>query len=196
VGLRSIRGAVSRYTAQAVEPFSPVSIEPSADSRAHLKWEQLRTAAVAGQTLSLDFTEGELQALIQSTQWRDWLRVALGGNEAVVRFSFPLAALGDWVAASMLVGDIKDRGLVGRARIRLAQKDAAPHVSFQELVLNDQVLEDLPRGHAEDWVRGAFVNAVSDPELAPSLPPVFKALQGVEVREGLLVVAVGPGSGR
>jgi hypothetical protein len=159
-----------------------------------LKWEQLSAAVAAGQTLSHEFTEGEVQALIHSTPWRDWVRVSFVGDEASLRFSFPLSALGDWLAASFLVGDIKDRWLVGNARVRLMRKDEALFVSFQELVLNEQFLEDLPRGHAGDWVSGAFLNALKDPELGASLPPVFKALQSVEVREGRLFVGVGPGN--
>jgi hypothetical protein len=191
VGLRSIRGAVKRYTATSVEPLAPMSIEASAENAARLKWDQLNAAALAGQNLSLEFTEGEVQALIHSTAWRDWVRVSLEGDEAGLSFSFPLGALGDWVAASFLVGDIKDRGLVGSARVRLARGESGLHVSFQELVLNDQVLEDLPRGHAGDWVSGAFLNALKDPELGASLPPVCKSLQDVQMRDGRLVVAVG-----
>jgi len=193
VGLRSIRGAVGKYTAQSAEPFAAIAIESSAETSARLKWEQLSSAAAAGQTLSHEFTEGEVQALIHSTPWRDWVRVSFVGDEASLRFSFPLSAVGDWLAASFLVGDIKDRGLVGNARVRLMRKDGALFVSFQELVLNEQFLEDLPRGHAGDWVSGAFANTLQDPALASSLPPVFKALQSVEVRDGRLIIGVGPG---
>ncbi len=193
VGIRSIRGAVNRYTATSVQPLAPISIEATADVAAGLKWGNLSAAALAGQNLSLEFTEGEIQALIHTTPWRDWVRVSLKGNEAGLRFSFPLAALGNWVAASFLVGDIKERGLVGSARVSLMRKDSELHVSFQELVLNDQVLEDLPRGHAGDWVSGAFLNALKDPELGASLPPVFKALHEIQVRDGRLVVEVGGG---
>ncbi len=201
VGLRSLREAVEQYTSAAIEPLAQIRVDQELASQATSKWAELNSAAIAGTALVHDFSTDELQGLLQGSHWRDWVRVGLSGDEAKIQFSLPLASLGEWVAASRLVGSIKDRGLVGSARIRIAPKDAthtsatnkaAPfQINFQELVLNQQVLEDLPRGYAADWVTGALTSAISDRELSSSFAPVFRALERLELRDGRLVVAVG-----
>lgn len=201
VGLRSLRGAVDRYTCASTEPLAPTAVDQELVNLAGSKWAELNAASIAGAPLSIQFSEGELQALVNETPWRDRVRVGLLGNEAKIQFSIPLSSLGDWVAASRLVESIKDRALVGSARVRLvprddaqetaASKDLPVQVIFQELILNEQVLDELPRGHASDWVSGALKSALIDPALRASFSPVFRAIQGLDLRDGRLIIAVG-----
>lgn len=191
-GLRSMRSAVEQYTAARSESFSPVSIDPSITTTALRKVNDLDGAVRAEQTLTVEFSEQEVQALIEQTPWRNWMRMGLQGEDVSLKFSFPLAALGDWAAASFLVGDIKERFLVGSAKCRLALKDSKPQLAFSELVLNDKTLEDLPRGHAAEWVVGAVSHGIESSKVEGSFPPALRGLREVVVRDGLLVVAVGP----
>jgi hypothetical protein len=193
-GLRSMRAAVVRYTAQNVEQLEFVAIDSSALESAGPKLAQLRTAANDGASATVEFSQQELQALIGSSEWRDWVRVNLEGNEAKLWFSFPLAALGDWSAASFLVGDIRERALVGSAKCRIEFRQGKPQMSFSELNLNKEVLEDLPRGHAADWIIGAISDALRDPEFKAPIFATLKSIRDVTLRNGRLVVSVGKGA--
>jgi hypothetical protein len=186
-----MRGAVSRYTAQSVEPLEAVSIDVRSLESARPKLAQLHTAASDGSSVTVEFSEQELQALIGSSGWRDWMRVKFEGDEAKFRFSFPLAALGDWSAASYLVGDIRDRALVGSAKCRIELRQGKLQLSFFELVLNKQELEDLPRGHAADWISGAISEAITHSEPDDPIFTTLNKIRDVTLHNGLLTVSVG-----
>jgi hypothetical protein len=191
-GLRSMRSAVDQYTATTAEAFPSASPDPSVASTANTKVAELNNAAREQRASSVEFSEQEVQALIEQTPWRNWVRVNFGGEDVVLKFSFPLAALGDWVAASFLVGDIKERFLVGSAKCRFGFNEGQPKLAFLELVLNEKTLEDLPRGHAAEWIVGAVSQSVESAKTEGLVPPGLKGLREVVIRDSRLVVAVGP----
>jgi hypothetical protein len=190
-GLRSMRSAVDQYTAREFALLPPISIAAEARSSAALKLAELQTAAQDGRGARVEFTQPEVQALIESTPWKDWLRIGIAGDELSLTFAFPLAALGDWQAASFLVGDISERALVGNARCNFQLIDKTPKLKFLELVLNGHLLEDLPRGHAGEWITGAIAQAAQDPESGTNLPLVLRAIAEARVVDGKLSIAVG-----
>lgn len=190
-----MRSAVEQYTARTAELLPSVTIDPSVTSKAQSMLGELRRAVAEKQNLQAEFTEQEVQALIDQSTWRDWVRIGLNGEEATVRFSFPLAALGDWEAASFVVANLKERFLVGDARGRFGLSAGKPTLSFSHLVLNDNQLEDLPRGHAAEWVLGAVSHSIeaSPTEEAVGDSPIsrLRNLREVSIRDSRLVVVVG-----
>lgn len=191
-GLRSMRSAVDQYTVESSEPLPVLAVDGATASAALDKLQQLRTAVQKGTPATIELSDREIQALISETTWRDRLHVTITGGEMSLNFSFPLGVLGQWSAASRLVGDISQRSLVGKIRGSFALKEGKPKLGFSELVLNNKVLEDLPRGHAAEWVVGAVAHAMADPEVQGAASPVVKRLREVVIRDGRLLISVGP----
>ena len=101
-------------------------------------------------------------ARIRSTTWKDRIRVGLKSDYMDLSFSIPLASLGEWEAASFIVKKIKDRFINGSARCQISIKDGTPKLSFSKLTLNHRELEDMPRGHAAEWVSGAIAELAKE----------------------------------
>jgi len=191
LGLRSMRVAVKQYTAETFSRLAPLDVDAGVTDSSLKKLADLRSAVGAGRRETFEFSGPEVQSIISATQWRDRVQVAIRGDELEATFAFPLAALGDWAVASYIVSDIKDRALVGDARCKFGFIDGVPKLSFSKLVLNKQELEDLPRGHAAEWIVGAVSEVIKERESAEELVPVLRAIRQVELRDGRLFVTVG-----
>jgi hypothetical protein len=184
---RSIGTAVDKYTANTGIALKDISVDSVVVREGVTKFFQLQDALNARAPIALSFTSAELQGLVSTTPWRDWVRVDLGANNLSAQFSIPLAALGDWYAASFVVGKVKDRFLTGSSQCQVSIRDGALKVSFSELVLNGEQLEDMPRGHAAEYVVGAINEMGAENDSKLSLLKRFKSL---EVVDGKLVVEV------
>lgn len=187
--LRSMRDAVEQYTSATLVPLASVEVQAEVDSLASEKLAGIQAALAARRELSVDFSEQEIQALIQRSSWSEWLRVSLRGEDVSVQFAFPLAALGEWYAASFLVGNITERTLVGRAQGVVKVDAGVPSLSISHLVLNNKTLEDLPRGYAAEWIVGALTNLPSG-TAADSVS--IQSIRKLSIHDGRLQVTVGP----
>lgn len=194
-GLRSMRSAVDQYIAREFTPLAPIAVRSEAASSALRKIGELQAAGREDRALEVEFSDQEVQALIDATPWKNWLRVGFSGDEVSLTFALPLAALGEWKAASLLVGDISERALVGNARCRFHLSDKKPKLSFSELVLNGHSLEDLPRGHAGEWITGAIAQAAQDTESEVASVETLRKLREVKIKDGKLAVVVGVSDG-
>jgi hypothetical protein len=190
-GVKSVRQAVEQYTSQVAPPLEMPPVDPSAAESGSIKFTALRKAYNEGTPYTVEFSEGELMGIIQSSPWKDKLRVALVDNEMAVTFSFPLSDLGDWKAASVLFGDIGGRALRGDAQGRFEILEGKASLNLSKLRLNDRPLEDMARAHAAEWVLGAFNAAVAgNKPIADSAQPPedLKRIQRMVVQAGRLTI--------
>jgi hypothetical protein len=184
----SMREAVEQYTANTSGFLPSVSSSELDANEGIRKINQLRAAISENRNESVALSSAELQAVIGTTPWKDWIRVELIEDSVAIRFSLPLAALGEWQAASFVFNRIKDRFISGSAKCQISIKQGDTKVSFSELTLNDKKLEDMPRGHASQWVSGAIAELAKEDT---SSLRVLKKLKDVSVIDGKLVVQVG-----
>ena len=184
---RSMREAVDRHLSSVPSPLSSVSYSETDADEGMRKINLLRSAINENRAESVMFSSADLQGAIGATSWKDWIRVELNSDFVNLRFSLPLAALGEWEAATRIVDTIKDRFLTGSARCLLSIKEGEIRLSFSELTLRDRKLEDMPRGHAAEYVSGAIMALAKDDA---STMHVLNKLQEVSVIDGKLQVRV------
>ena len=190
-GIKSVRQAVEQYTADSALPLDVPPVDSGAIESGASKLAALKKAYAEGVAYNAELSEAELQGIIQSSQWRDKLRVALAGDQAAATFSFPLSDLGDWKAASVLFGDVGARALRGDAQGRFEIQDGKASLTLSKLHLNERPLEDMARAHAADWVLGAFNAAVagSNPASDNTQPPdALKRIQKIAVQGDRVIV--------
>lgn len=184
---KSMREAVEQHLATVPSPLPPVSLSETDADEGLRKINLLRTAIAENRSESATFSSAELQAVIGNTSWKEWIRVDLNSDFIDLRFSLPLTALGEWEAATRIVDMIKDRFLTGSARCQMSIKDGEIKLSFSELTLKDRKLEDMPRGHAAEYVAGAIMALVQEDA---STLRVLNKLHEVAVIDGKLQVRV------
>jgi hypothetical protein len=159
--VNSIRSAVDKYTTTIPSAIVPVATEEVAVSSAQARLSELVSAFNERRVHKVALSETDLRALLNQTSWRNRASVALVGNELKVSFAFPLSLIGDWKAASALVGDIAERQASGMAQGEFSVRNGVVSIKLSHLVLNEHPLEDMARGHASEWLAGA-VNSMLD----------------------------------
>jgi hypothetical protein len=192
-GVKSVRQAVEQYTAQSAPPLDSIAVDSVTMESANSKFVALQKAYSERTPHSIELSEGELNAIIQSSSWRNKVRVLVVGDELAATFSFPLSDLGDWQAASIIFGDIGGRALRGDAQGRFVISDGKASLTLSKLNLNQRPLEDMARSHAAEWMMGAFHAAVSDdgPSVDRSEPPeALKRIEKIAVEDGRLKVQI------
>jgi hypothetical protein len=190
-GVRSVREALEQYTSDSALPLDVPPVDSSAIASGASKLAALKKAYSEGAAYRAELSEAELQGIIQSSPWRDKLRVSLAGDEVAAMFSFPLSDLGDWQAASVLFGDVGARALRGDAQGRFEISEGKASLKLSTLHLNKRPLEDMARAHAADWVVGAFNSAVAGnnpPSESNQTPDTLKQIQKIAVQGGRITV--------
>jgi hypothetical protein len=192
-GVKSMRQAVEKYTSQTAPPLDSIVVDPATTEIANAKFVALKKAYSERASHSVELSEGEINALIQSSSWKNKVRVALVGDELAATFSFPLSDLGSWQAASMLLGDIGGRALRGDAQGRFAIADGKASLTLSKLNLNQRPLEDMARSHAAEWILGAFNAAMVGDNTAgdnSALPEVLTRVEKVALQDGRVTVQI------
>ena len=187
----SLQQATARYTSTCAPPLVVEPVLPDAAIAGRERYRELVQAFSTSQPSSVSFSEAELRGLVQSSDLKDALDLSIVQDELALRFSLPLALLGEWEAASMVVSDIATRSIVGSAKIKATStRDGKVQLSFSELVLNDSTLGDLARGHAADWVLGAAQATISAYLKATSQPDVIVAdrLRSISISDNKITV--------
>ena len=189
-----MQSAVKQYTSESAPPLGVSLVEETAVASGREKYARITDAISKGQTLSESISVKELQGLIQASNFKDRLDVSMSQSQLRIRFSLPLAALGDWVAASALVNDIASRSIVGDASGTISVKSGKVTVVLSDLVLNGTALGEMPRGHAAEWIAGALEAAATpDPASATTTFPLERL--SLELRDESIVVDVAPDQG-
>jgi hypothetical protein len=177
-----MRSALEQYTAETVVPVAVSELEPALADAAKQRFILL-SQALSGETpFEGEFSEGELRAAIQGSSWRGKLDLKLQGEEVDLKFGFPLSDLGEWQAASVIAKDIKHRAANGSLRGVFRIERGSPVLKVSRLELNGHTLEDMPRGHASDYITGAL-KASADGGVFP-----LARIDELAVRDGKLVV--------
>lgn len=146
------------YTTPDSTPLTTAPVDPATVSEAQAKAAALRDAYQAGKALTVVLSEAELRAVIQESSWRNMVDFQLLSDKTTASFSFPLAMLGDWEAASVIAPDLNTRWANGTASGIFAISDGAPSLSLSELTLSGKELGDMARGHAAEWISGAIAS--------------------------------------
>ena len=158
--IKSIRGGVVEYTSTDTPPLAVPTIDGETVSVARTKFVALQDAYRTNKPLSVALSEAELRAIVEESSWHNMVEFVLRDNQTRVSFSFPLAMLGEWEAASIIAPDLSKRSAVGSATGVFGVKDGVPSLSLSELTLNGKELGDMARGHAGEWIVGALVSAL------------------------------------
>lgn len=182
-GTRSVRKAVEQYTTVSAPPLTIAAVDSAYVESGRAKLEGLKAAFQNSSSFTGEFSQDELRAIIQSSPWKDRILLSLAGDEFDAAFSFPLKALGEWQAASFLFGDLPERALRGNAKGRCSISEGKVKLTLSQLVLNDRTLEDMARGHAANWIVGAFNAAFNDEALHDSKEGVPESLQKIRKAE-------------
>lgn len=186
LSVSSMRGAVNQYTISDYSPDSggitPKALAPSVSESARIKGDSILAAFSANKELNIALSADEIMAFVSVTPWSRMVQLELRGDELVLNFSFPLAMLGDWGAAKILVPDITKRGVRGSAAGAFSIKNGVPTLKLSKLVLGDSELGDMARGHAAEWVVGALVDSGN----------LSARLRSLEVVAGEIRLELGP----
>lgn len=160
--VNSVRSAVDKYT--TTQPSAVVASAASQQevASATSRLGELVQAYSAGGAYTGEFADTEVMAFLQSTGWHNRVFLEFVGNEARIKFAFPLSAVGDWKAASSIVKDIGERNIRGSAQGSIGLKDGGIMLSLSHLVLNEHPLEDMARAHASEWISGALNSLLLD----------------------------------
>ena len=159
--VKSIRSAVEKYTTTTPSSIVPATTDDAVTVSAHGRLTELVSAFNERRAHKVVFSETELRALLNQTSWHDRADATLVGDELKVSFAFPLSVLGDWKAASAIVGDITERQVAGTAQGNVLVRDGVVSIKLSHLTLNGHQLEEMAQGHASEWLTGA-VNSMLD----------------------------------
>ncbi len=183
---QGLRGAVQQYTADSAPMLEIASVGAEVVSSGVAKFQQIKAAFDGGKPLSISFSEAELRGIIEAGTLKDRLDLRLEGDQPSVRFSLPLELLGDWQAASFLVDNIAKRAIRGSAKGSFSITDGKPTLRLSELTLNDTLLGDMARGHAEEWLVGALAAASGDalPGEAAAQPSWLSRIRSLRLEQG------------
>ncbi len=190
-GVKSIREAVVKYTTTSAPPLPMQPVDESSAQSGGAKFQMLKEAFEKSQPLSMELSESELRAIVTRLGWAERVSVSLIGEEINLLFSIPLRELGEWKAGSLVFGDLTSRAIRGETLGRVSVVDGVISVKLSKLILNDQQLEDMPRGHAADWIVGAINEAVtSEGEVVEEgkAPMRLKGIRTASVQGGRLLV--------
>jgi hypothetical protein len=187
-----VKSAVLEYTAEVAPAITPVPASPEVRQSARGKLEQLRRALDTKSSLQLEFSNEEVGAAIQDTPWRDKIAVVLDGDTIRGRFSFPISAIGEWPAATILLGDAVSRVMSGSFAGSIRVEDGKASIAFSELMLNGHKLEDMAQGHASKWVSGAVNAPDVDDDGQAKEGETLQQVRRFEVKDGRLFISVGP----
>jgi hypothetical protein len=158
-----MRTAVNQYTVSDYTleggGITPRAVEPAVLQSARGKGDAILSAYNSNRELKISLTADEIRAFVSVSPWQRMLEPAVEGNELILRFSFPLAMLGEWGAAKMIVPDITSRGVSGSAAGAFSISNGVPNLKLSKLVLGDSELGDMARGHAAEWIVGALVDS-------------------------------------
>lgn len=187
--VKSVRSAVEMYTVDAPPKIPVPAVDPSVLVAAAGKMTTFTKAVESGAPAVIELSTPEIEGFIQSTPWRERLRVSVDGSQVSWNFSFPLSALGEWPAARVLLGDRLSRAVYGSARTSISFSNGAFVVKFSELVLNGKALEEMAQGHAGDWVSGAL-NSLGGVDSEPKVRDAFQRIEAFEIQNGVASLRV------
>jgi hypothetical protein len=163
LSVSSLRSAVNQYTVRDYMleggGITPKAVEPEALQSARGKGDAILSAYNSNRELKISLSADEIRAFLSVSPWHRMLELGVEGDELILRFSFPLAMLGDWGAAKILVPDITKRGVIGSAAGAFSIKNGVPTLKLSRLVLRDSELGDMARSHAAEWIVGALVDS-------------------------------------
>lgn len=155
----AIRNAVKQFTTEQQLPVPSVSFDAAEESALTEKWNN--TAAVFADPKGngeLVIMPDELQFYLRKARLETSWYVELQGNSVVVKFSFPMTALGEWRAARIFIGDLLGRYVTGSAKAQVSVQDGVYSVTAESLTLNEEVFDGDSMKEASEYVSG-FLNS-------------------------------------
>ena len=193
---KSLRDAVIEYTSEEAPPLDEDLVPAEVVRLAQAKYNQLVTAANTGTATSLTLSEQELRGLVQASSLKGRVAISLTPGGVSARFSLPLALLGDWVAASVIVKNIASRSIVGAAQGSLAVSEGVISLTLGDLTLNGTPLGEMARGHASDWIKGAIEAALvgDSAKEKESEGGILKRIRMLRIADGTVTLEVLPRS--
>lgn len=186
----SLRSATQLFTTEQPVPVAPLSVDggtlAASVERARAIGQLLADPKGAG---DFSLSETDLNALMSATTFKDSARVELKGDAILSTFSIPLRALGQWQAASVIIGDMLDRYLSGSATLKLEVNNGVASATLENLTLNGQVFDGDSLKEASEYVSGYLNNSSGD---EGGDRGILQRLGSVRVEGGQLLLKIRP----
>ena len=177
-------------TVDALTAEAPIAVTMEAPSEAQVaaasqKVEQLRTAALTKQVVTMDFTAAELNALIARhpsfSDWRDKARVEIANSEMTVDLSVPLR--------DIPLPRVRDRWFNGSVRFALAYDEDDFALGVRSLNANGQDIDLTGLQAMADDINRRFNEGFDNSQRSdPQSNEFWENIRSMEVRGDRLII--------